>query len=234
MLFYPVTPPDVTSSVREDPALSLLGQCGHGRGPGGRPGLAGRAGPGQGRPVGAGGGRCGEDPQRGCGGVPQAGGGRVGGGPPGRAGAGRRASRRSTPGWAWPRTGWTRWPGRRTSSARSPRVSRLTGKVKGAARRAMTPALAIRFTVLMTLMPSDADYAEVLAALMGDLAAVPWQRPYTLPTATVACTWREALGPAPLEQLRDRVLRTSTPGTRPATGGRSRWGTWMPARSTGR
>ena len=82
----------------------------------------------------------------------------------------------------------------------------LRGKVKGAARRAMTPALAIRFTLLMTLMPSDADYAEVMAALMGDLAAVPWQRPYTLPTATVACTWREALGPAPLEQLRDLAL----------------------------
>src|SRR5437016_5464584 len=76
----------------------------------------------------------------------------------------------------------------------------LRGKVKGVARRAVTPALAIRFTLLMTLMPSDADYAEVMAALMGDLAAVPWQRPYTLPTATVACTWREALGPGPLEQ----------------------------------
>ena len=35
---------------------------------------------------------------------------------------------------------------------------------------------------------------------------MPWQRPYTLPTATVACTWREALGPGPLEQLRDLVL----------------------------
>ena len=64
----------------------------------------------------------------------------------------------------------------------------LQGKVKGVARRAVTPALAIRFTLLMTLMPSDADYAEVMAALMGDLAAVPWQRPYRLPTATVACT----------------------------------------------
>ena len=29
----------------------------------------------------------------------------------------------------------------------------LQGKVKGKARRAMTPALAIRFTILMTLMP---------------------------------------------------------------------------------
>jgi hypothetical protein len=81
----------------------------------------------------------------------------------------------------------------------------LAGKVKGAARRAMTPALAIRFTLLMTLMP-DADYAEVTDALLGGLALVPWQPPYALPTATVLCTWREAVGPAPLEQLRDLVL----------------------------
>jgi len=81
----------------------------------------------------------------------------------------------------------------------------LEGRVKGAARRAMTPALAIRFTVLMTLAP-DAGYAEVLDMLLGDLALVPWQRPYRVPTAAVACTWRQALGPAPLERLRDKVL----------------------------
>ena len=81
----------------------------------------------------------------------------------------------------------------------------LGGKVKGAARRALTPALAIRFTLLMTLMP-DADYAEVMAVLLGDLPLVPWQRPYQVPTATVACTWREAIGPRPLERLRDQVL----------------------------
>jgi hypothetical protein len=72
----------------------------------------------------------------------------------------------------------------------------LGGKVKGTARRAMTPALALRFILLMTLMPADADYAEVMAALVGDLALVPWQRPYQLPTATVASTWRDALGRA--------------------------------------
>jgi hypothetical protein len=82
----------------------------------------------------------------------------------------------------------------------------LGGKVKGTARRAMTPALAIRFILLMTLMPADADYAGVMAALLGDLAGVPWQRPYQLPTATVASTWRDALGPVPLEQLRDLLL----------------------------
>jgi hypothetical protein len=81
----------------------------------------------------------------------------------------------------------------------------LGGEVKGAARRAMTPALAIRFTLLMTLAP-DAGYAEVMDILLGDLALVPWQRPYRVPTAAVACTWREAIGPAPLERLRDRLL----------------------------
>jgi hypothetical protein len=81
----------------------------------------------------------------------------------------------------------------------------LQGKVQGVARRAMTPALTIRFTLLMTLLP-DADYVEVMAALLGDLVAVPWQRPYRLPTATVACTWRQAIGPGPLVQLRDRLL----------------------------
>jgi hypothetical protein len=81
----------------------------------------------------------------------------------------------------------------------------LGGRVKGAARRAMTPALAIRFTVLMTLIP-DADYTEVMATLLGDLVLVPWQRPFRVPAAAVACTWREALGPAPLERLRDLAL----------------------------
>lgn len=82
---------------------------------------------------------------------------------------------------------------------------RLGGKVKGKARRAMTPALAIRLTLLMTLMP-QADYPEVLAALLGDLAAVPWQRPYQTPTATVMSTWRQAVGAEPLQRLRDRLL----------------------------
>ena len=57
----------------------------------------------------------------------------------------------------------------------------------------------------MTLTP-DADYAEVLETLPGDLVLVPWQRPYRVPTAAVACTWREALGPVPLERLRDMAL----------------------------
>ena len=81
----------------------------------------------------------------------------------------------------------------------------LGGQVKGTARRAMSPALAIRFTILMTLMP-DADYTGVLEALLGDLVLVPWQRPYRVPAAAAACTWREAPGPAPLERLRVGLL----------------------------
>jgi hypothetical protein len=79
------------------------------------------------------------------------------------------------------------------------------GKVKGVARRAMTAALAIRFILLLTLMPR-ADYTEVMAALVGDLVMVPWQRRYRLPTATVATTWRQAIDAEPVRQLRDRLL----------------------------
>ena len=81
----------------------------------------------------------------------------------------------------------------------------LTGKVKGEARRAMTAAFAIRATVLMGVMP-DADYGEVMAALLGDLVLVPWQRPYEVPTGKVLSTWRTALGPAPLAGLQARLL----------------------------
>src|SRR5690349_5457983 len=79
------------------------------------------------------------------------------------------------------------------------------GRVKGAVRRAMSPALTIRFNLLMTLVP-DADYTEVMAILLDDLVLVPWQRPCQVPTAAAACIWREALGPAPLERLRDLAL----------------------------
>jgi hypothetical protein len=85
---------------------------------------------------------------------------------------------------------------------------RLRGAVKGTARRAMTAAAALRGSLLMTLMP-DADYAEILAALFGDLAAVPWRAPFTVPGGTVFSAWREAAGPEPLAALRDLVLAAS-------------------------
>src|ERR1019366_10284814 len=81
----------------------------------------------------------------------------------------------------------------------------LAGKVKGEARRAMTAALTIRASVLMGLMP-DADYGEVMSALLGDLVLVPWQRPFQVPTGKVLSSWRTALGPAPLTGLKRRLL----------------------------
>ena len=76
----------------------------------------------------------------------------------------------------------------------------LAGKVKGEARRAITAALTIRASVLMGVMP-DADYGEVMAALLGDLGLVPWHRPSGLHRKGVS-TSAEALGPAPLAALR--------------------------------
>lgn len=82
------------------------------------------------------------------------------------------------------------------------------GRIKGTARRSLTMAAALRASLLMTLMP-EADYAEVLAALFGDLAVVPWHVPFAVPTATVLCSWRKAAGPGPLEQLQAMVLAAS-------------------------
>jgi hypothetical protein len=87
----------------------------------------------------------------------------------------------------------------------------LRGAVKGTARRAMSIAAALRGSLLMTLMP-DADHAEILAALFGDLAAVPWQAPFTVPTGTVFSAWRKAAGPEPLAVLQDLVLAASAAG----------------------
>jgi hypothetical protein len=85
---------------------------------------------------------------------------------------------------------------------------RLSGKVTGRTRRAMTTAFALRAILLMTLMP-QADYTEVMTALVGDLAAVPWQRRYAVPSPTVLSTWRAAVGPQPLERLQRMVLAAS-------------------------
>src|SRR4051812_19642796 len=69
----------------------------------------------------------------------------------------------------------------------------------------MSVAFTIRAGLLMTLMP-DADHREVLTTLLGDLTAVPWQRPHTIPSPTVLSTWRTAVGEAPLQQLQRQLL----------------------------
>jgi len=77
--------------------------------------------------------------------------------------------------------------------------------VKGKRERLLARAFMIRVIVLMTLMP-DARAQDVIAALAGDLALVPWARPWRPASARAAGDWRSALGPVPLEELRDLVL----------------------------
>jgi hypothetical protein len=80
--------------------------------------------------------------------------------------------------------------------------------VKGERERLLTRAFMIRVIVLMTLMP-DAGVREALTALAGDLAMVPWARAWVPASARACGDWRNALGPGPLEELRDIVLRAS-------------------------
>lgn len=87
-------------------------------------------------------------------------------------------------------------------AARSPPGARF---VKGERERLLARAFMIRVIVLMTLMP-QAGTGEVIAALAGDLALVPWARPWRPASARAASDWRNALGPAPLQELRDLVL----------------------------
>ncbi len=80
--------------------------------------------------------------------------------------------------------------------------------VKGERERLLARAFMIRAVVLMTLVP-DAGAREAVIALAGDLALVPWARAW-VPASERACgDWRNALGPEPLEELRDIVLRAS-------------------------
>ena len=81
----------------------------------------------------------------------------------------------------------------------------LRGPVAGERRRLLSAAFVLRAVVLMTLMP-QADAREVLLALAGDLALVPWARPWRPASPQAFRDWRSALGPEPLEELRDVVL----------------------------
>jgi transposase IS4-like protein len=77
--------------------------------------------------------------------------------------------------------------------------------VKGERERLLTAAFMIRVLVLMTLMP-EAQLSDVIIALAGDLALVPWSKRWR-PASERACRdWRKALGPAPLEELQAAVL----------------------------
>ena len=66
----------------------------------------------------------------------------------------------------------------------------------------------IRAIVLMTLVP-DAGVRDAVIALAGDLALVPWARPWVPASERALGDWRNALGPEPLEELQAIVLRAS-------------------------
>jgi hypothetical protein len=82
----------------------------------------------------------------------------------------------------------------------------LDGKyVKGERDRLLTAAFMIRVIVLWTLMP-DAQLPDVITALAGDLALIPWSKNWHPASERACLDWRKALGPAPLEELQATVL----------------------------
>ena len=77
--------------------------------------------------------------------------------------------------------------------------------VKGKYRRLLSAAFMIRVIVLWTLMP-EAQISDVIIALAGDLALVPWPRQWHPASERACLDWRKALGPVPLEELEAAVL----------------------------
>jgi hypothetical protein len=80
--------------------------------------------------------------------------------------------------------------------------------VKGERERLLSAAFVIRAVVLMTLMP-EAGLREAVIALAGDLAMVPWARPWRPASERAFGDWRSALGPGPLEELQAIVVEAS-------------------------
>jgi hypothetical protein len=77
--------------------------------------------------------------------------------------------------------------------------------VKGERERLLTAAFMIRVLVLQSQMPGSRP-GEVIAALAGDLALVPWSKPWRPASERSCLDWRKALGPVPLEELQAAVL----------------------------
>jgi hypothetical protein len=77
--------------------------------------------------------------------------------------------------------------------------------VKGKYRRLLSAAFMIRAIVLQTLMP-EAQLGDVVMALAGDLALLPWSGQWHPASERACLDWRKALGPAPLEELQAAVL----------------------------
>ncbi len=98
--------------------------------------------------------------------------------------------------------------------------------VKGRRERLLSAAFVIRVIVLWTLMP-EAQPGDVIIALAGDLAMVPWSKRWRPASERACLDWRKALGPAPLEELQAAVLRAADEehggrGGQAVTAGRAR------------
>lgn len=97
-------------------------------------------------------------------------------------------------------------PGHVALAARS---APLDGRfVKGERERLLAREFMVRALVLMTLLPG-AGIEDAVAALAGDLALVPWARPWRPASARACRDWRNGLGPGPLEDLRGLALGTA-------------------------
>jgi hypothetical protein len=77
--------------------------------------------------------------------------------------------------------------------------------VKGRYRRLLSAEFMIRAVVLWTLMP-ESQLSDVVVALAGDLALLPWSKRWHPASERACLDWRKALGPAPLEELQAAVL----------------------------
>jgi hypothetical protein len=84
-------------------------------------------------------------------------------------------------------------------------------RIKNLRRRSMNTATTIRAVLLMTLMP-HAGYRQILDHLFGDLARLPWERPFKVPSPTTLTIWRAAIGTKAFTTLLEMVLA----GTRAA------------------
>jgi hypothetical protein len=77
--------------------------------------------------------------------------------------------------------------------------------VKAERERLLAAAFMIRVIVLQSLLP-EAQAGDVITALAGDLALVPWSKRWRAASERACLDWRKALGPAPLEELQAAVL----------------------------
>jgi hypothetical protein len=73
-------------------------------------------------------------------------------------------------------------------------------------RRGLTAAMAVRCVLAMVLLP-NAGQREVMATVAGQLAYVPWARPWQVPGGEVLSRHRTRLGPALFQHLFTVVAR---------------------------